>query len=192
MNDRMMVRRKTATPTSTSSTFTSSTHSSTPQPTATSQVATQAVPFIHHNLSTLRLSRPQAKLTVGQPGNSYEQEADRVAEQVMRMTVPEPAVATEAQPGPAVQRKCSACGSEDELLSRKEDRKADNFETSSDIESQLNRTKGGGSALSKEVRSFMEPRFGHDFSQVRVHTDSEAVQMNRDLSEKSEDMDLFR
>lgn len=98
------------------------------------------------------------------------------------MTVPGPAVATEAQPEPvAVQRKCSACGSEDELLSRKEDRKADNFETSSDIESQLNRTKGGGSALSKEVRSFMEPRFGHDFSQVRVHTDSEAVQMNREL-----------
>jgi hypothetical protein len=32
----------------------------------------------------------QAKLTIGQPGDKYEQEADRVAEQVMRM--PEPQV----------------------------------------------------------------------------------------------------
>jgi hypothetical protein len=32
------------------------------------------------------------------------------------------------------------------------------------------------------VRSFMEPRFGSDFSKVRVHTGSEAVQMNRDLN----------
>ncbi|MEG4457097.1 DUF4157 domain-containing protein, partial [Microcoleus sp. N9_A1] len=51
----------------------------------------------------------------------------------------------------------------------------------SNLESQLSGTKGGGSALSDEVRSHMEPRFGADFSSVRVHTDSAAVQMNRDL-----------
>lgn len=55
-------------------------------------------------------------------------------------------------------------------------------DASSNLESQLSSSKGGGSPLSDEVRSFMEPRFGADFSQVRVHTDSEAVQMNRDLS----------
>ena len=32
----------------------------------------------------------QAQLRIGQPGDKYEQEADRVAEQVMRM--PEPGV----------------------------------------------------------------------------------------------------
>ena len=56
------------------------------------------------------------------------------------------------------------------------------LQTGSSIESQLNSSKGGGSPLSDEVRSFMEPRFGADFSQVRVHTGSEAVQMNRDLN----------
>ncbi len=50
------------------------------------------------------------------------------------------------------------------------------------LEDQLNRSKTGGSPLPTEVRSFMEPRFGADFSQVRVHTDSNAIQMNRDLS----------
>jgi hypothetical protein len=37
----------------------------------------------------------QAKLIIGQPNDVFEQEADRVAEQVMRM------------PGPVLQRKCS-------------------------------------------------------------------------------------
>lgn len=33
-----------------------------------------------------------------------------------------------------------------------------------------------GHPLDREVRSFMEPRFGHDFSKVRVHTDSRAAE----------------
>ncbi|MCE8425195.1 MAG: hypothetical protein J5U17_05400, partial [Candidatus Methanoperedens sp.] len=37
----------------------------------------------------------QAKLRIGQPGDIYEQEADRVAEQVMRM--PEPQVSKETE-----------------------------------------------------------------------------------------------
>ncbi len=51
----------------------------------------------------------------------------------------------------------------------------------SNLENRLSSSKGGGIPLSDEVRSFMEPRFGADFSQVRVHTDSQAVQMNKDL-----------
>ncbi|WP_269849705.1 eCIS core domain-containing protein [Methanosarcina horonobensis] len=35
--------------------------------------------------------------------------------------------------------------------------------------------------MPESVRAFYELRFGRDFSQVRVHTDSKAVQMNRDL-----------
>lgn len=41
-----------------------------------------------HDISRISL-RPQAKLTVSQPGDKYEQEADNVAEQVMGMAVPE-------------------------------------------------------------------------------------------------------
>ncbi|HLP90708.1 MAG TPA: DUF4157 domain-containing protein [Nostocaceae cyanobacterium] len=50
-----------------------------------------------------------------------------------------------------------------------------------DLEHQLNSKKGGGSSLDSDTRSFMESRFGADFSAVRVHTDSTAVQMNREL-----------
>ena len=38
----------------------------------------------------------QVKLTIGQPGDKYEQEADRVADAVMRM--PEPGVQREVEP----------------------------------------------------------------------------------------------
>jgi peptidoglycan hydrolase-like protein with peptidoglycan-binding domain len=52
----------------------------------------------------------------------------------------------------------------------------------SKLESRLSNSQDGGSPLPEAVRTFMEPRFGADFSQVRVHTGSEAVQMNRDLN----------
>ncbi|HAX80852.1 MAG TPA: hypothetical protein DCY88_34690, partial [Cyanobacteria bacterium UBA11372] len=54
-------------------------------------------------------------------------------------------------------------------------------QNSSNVESQLSASKGGGSPLSDEVRAFMEPRFGADFSSVKVHTDGAAVQMNKEL-----------
>ena len=58
---------------------------------ATPAAATQAQPInkpITHDISRISL-RPQAKLTIGQPGDSYEQEADSVAQQVMqRMAQP--------------------------------------------------------------------------------------------------------
>ena len=62
------------------------------------------------------LSTPiQAKLKIGPPGDKYEQEADRVAEQVMRM--PEPKVealesVVEGGRLGTVQRACSKCEEE--------------------------------------------------------------------------------
>jgi hypothetical protein len=54
-------------------------------------------------------------------------------------------------------------------------------QASGDVESRLHGSKGGGSPLAPEVRAFMEPRFGTDFSGVRVHTGSDAVQMSKNL-----------
>ena len=58
----------------------------------------------------------------------------------------------------------------------------DGFEAGDEVESRLTQSKGGGSLLPDSVRTFMEPRFGMDFSQVRVHTGNEAIQMNRDVA----------
>src|ERR1041384_3638577 len=56
----------------------------------------------------MRPTDVQAKLTISQPDDPFEQEADRVADRVMRME----------DPGVTVQRKCDGC-EEDEELQRK-------------------------------------------------------------------------
>jgi hypothetical protein len=130
----------------------------------------------------------QAKLTVGAPNDKYEQEADRVAEQVMGM----PAVQREGLPGEEIQTKPlvanvtplvqrEAMPEEEEEIQAKRSSGGE-LEADGDFESRLGSSKSGGSPLSADVRSFMEPRFGADFSGVRVHTGSDAVQMNQDMS----------
>src|ERR1700676_3897545 len=42
--------------------------------------------------------------------------------------------------------------------------------------------KSPGRELDASTRSLMEPRFGHDFSRVRVHTDTEAAASARALN----------
>ncbi|MEH2237352.1 eCIS core domain-containing protein [Nostoc sp.] len=56
-----------------------------------SQASPQAVPLVQplhkpltHDISRMSLHRPQAKLSISQPGDKYEQEADSVAQQVMQ------------------------------------------------------------------------------------------------------------
>ena len=115
----------------------------------------------------------QAKLTVNQPGDIYEQEADRMAAQVMAMP----------QSG-SIQREIDPKKEKEKIQMMPSLQRASdgNLEAGGNLEGRLNSSKGGGSPLPDDVRSFMEPRFGADFSQVRVHTGSESVQMNRDLN----------
>ena len=54
----------------------------------------------------------QAKLTVNQPGDRFEQEADRVAEQVMRIPEPGAKEVTQQSPGLRIQRLCPECEEE--------------------------------------------------------------------------------
>ncbi len=55
----------------------------------------------------------------------------------------------------------------------------------SNLESNLNSTKGGGSILPSTTKSEMESGFGADFSSVKIHTDSKAVQMNQQLGSQA-------
>jgi hypothetical protein len=192
----------------------------------------------------------QTKLTVGPVGDRYEQEADRVAEQVMTMPFPSPArggagggvqrqdeeeelqakplAATitplvqrqeeeeELQMKPVAAQQVVQRQEEEELqmqplqrqdeeeelqmasLQRQEEeaelqmkpvaaqqvvqrQAGGSFEAGPELENSLAVHKGSGSPLSEETRAFMEPRFGADFSGVRVHSGSEAGQMSKEL-----------
>ncbi|HEX7333264.1 MAG TPA: DUF4157 domain-containing protein [Pyrinomonadaceae bacterium] len=120
----------------------------------------------------------QAKLAVSQPDDPYEREADRVADNVMRMAAPESF--SRHSPG-VVQRKCAGCEEEEEKIQRKEQSAATEPATvsSSVVDRALNST---GRPLDETTRDFMEPRFGYDLGHVRVHDDttsaSSAVAIN--------------
>lgn len=45
--------------------------------------------------------------------------------------------------------------------------------------------KGGGQPLSENYRAFFEPRFGRDFSQVRLHTDTQAAESARAVNARA-------
>jgi len=101
------------------------------------------------------------KLAVGAPEDPYEREADRVADHVMRM------------PKPQVQRTCSACSGasiEEEKVQRRADGEAGGAEPADGMAAPL----GTGRPLESDVRRFFEPRYGVDFTAVRVHTDASA------------------
>lgn len=55
------------------------------------------------------------------------------------------------------------------------------FEVTGALEQRIQASRGHGQPLDLAVRGFMEPRFGASFAHVTVHTDSDAIQMNRDL-----------
>ncbi|MCX9012827.1 MAG: DUF4157 domain-containing protein [Candidatus Methanoperedens sp.] len=123
----------------------------------------------------------QAKLRIGKPNDIYEQEADRVAEQVMRM--PEPKVSKDTEV--SIQRKCPKCikgkpdKKEEEKILQTKEASDSTLEVTPELESNISAIRGGGHPLPDGVRAFYEPRLGHDFGGVRVHTDTQAAESAR-------------
>ena len=58
-------------------------------------------------------------------------------------------------------------------------------ELDSSVSGEIQSRRGGGSPLDESTRKSMESGFGADFSNVRVHTDSGASSLNRQLSAKA-------
>jgi hypothetical protein len=117
----------------------------------------------------------QPALTVNAPGDQYEQEADHVAETVMRM--PDPALSSTKINGfspptvsrlPAISRIQASGGN-------------GAFQAPTSVETRINQMQNGGQALPAEEQNFFEERMGYDFSHVRIHTDANAVQASRDI-----------
>ncbi|MEY2501440.1 MAG: hypothetical protein QOI07_1774 [Verrucomicrobiota bacterium] len=100
--------------------------------------------------------RLQTKLRVNTPGDIYEQEADRVAAQVTRISEPQTKhVAHEHLRAKTV--------SSNEIAG---------IEAPFIVHEAL---RSPGQSLDPFTQASMESRFGHDFSGVRVHTDAQAA-----------------
>jgi hypothetical protein len=125
----------------------------------------------------------QAKLTVGSPDDPLENEADAVADQVMRM--PQSSF---------IQRKCTHCEDEDKArrkpvisgITTGIQAKAENTSTISDhVSGAIEASRGSGSKMDTETNRFMSSRFGSDFSNVNIHTDDQSVQLSNNLTAKA-------
>ena len=125
----------------------------------------------------------QAKLQVSQPGDMYEQEADHVAQHVVTMATPQMQPTTQQQAIPEEEdKKPVQMKTLTESVAQREANSGEIVDAGKDIEEQLEQSIGKGSPLPDHVCSFLEPRFGTDFSGVRVHTGHDAIQMNKALS----------
>jgi hypothetical protein len=123
----------------------------------------------------------QAKLTIGQPNDKYEQEADRLAAKVVKQ-IHAPQT---KQPDQCESIQKSQMGSPDyeEKLTRKptvqqlsnEGRTA----TTPTLESSIAQAKSGGEKLPENVRKPMEKAFYIDFSDVRIHTNAKSNYLNQ-------------
>jgi len=113
----------------------------------------------------------QTMLSINEPGDEYEREADAVADQVMRMT-----------DEPAIQRKGDH-GKEagESTLQRKE-----SGNSAPPVSSSVKQTlQSSGQPLDDSTRASMEQSFGYDFSDVRVHNNSLAHQSAQDIQARA-------
>jgi hypothetical protein len=132
----------------------------------------------------------QARLRVGAPNDIYEQEAERIADRVMGMTAAEnPGIRRQTEEEeeeitPLVQRQVEPEEEEEEpVQARSSD--TGTPEVTPDLESRIHALKSGGQPLPASTRAFFEPRFGTDFSHVRLHTDTNAAQTAQALNARA-------
>ena len=110
----------------------------------------------------------QAKLHLSQANDPFEQEAQRVADELIFRENSQ----VQQQSPIAIQRRSSS-------------QSDSSNEITSATEASINALGGKGTSLSSEVRSFFEPKFGLDFSNVRVHTDASANSLAQSINARA-------
>jgi hypothetical protein len=187
----------------------------------------------------------QMKMAVNRPGDKFEQEADKMADKVMRMpapaagkeeklqrqpeeklqkkeedkiqkaTMPEEKLQKAAVPEEKVQKKeeekiqkaglpeekiqkaampeekLQKAALPEEKVQKKEEEKLQRKGSdstpvvNSNVQSAIRDKTSSGQPLSSEVRRHMEPRFGADFSNIRIHSDTEAAALCNQLNARA-------
>jgi hypothetical protein len=154
----------------------------------------------------------QAKLKIGQPNDKYEQEADRIAEQVMSM--PEPDIRKSPDLPSMDFRSRGDVGLDEETVQSKpiaeqitplvqrqteleeEDEEEGTLGQAKSFDQQPAKINGGtelqsisipesGRPLSERARAYFEPRFGVDFEDVRIHTGGRAAGLARSVNARA-------
>lgn len=148
----------------------------------------------------------QMKMEIGAPGDKYEEEADRVARQVvtqLRVPKPHPQVIGEPvqragmledknelrmKPRISPIQRVELPDEDDELRMKplvQLQPRLGGMDVNPDLEQLINRERGGGQLLANTIQQPMEQAFGSDFSGVRVHTDGRSDQLNQSIQARA-------
>lgn len=140
------------------------------------------------NQAVQKLIQPK-KISVGPSHDKYEQEADRVANQVVHPETSSPASPASLQRKPIGESITPLVHHEkslkDDRVSRKPtDTAGDSagFSAGTGFSRQLSRTRNEGSALPNDTRAEMESKFGVNFKPVRIHTGNAANKLTRSVN----------
>ena len=124
----------------------------------------------------------QPKLTVNQPNDVYEQEADKMADHVMGKGDSSGNVASFFRPAAdGLQRKCQACEEEESKVHRKES-STGTAQGGMELDNYVGSLGSSGQNLPQDSKQFFESKFGHDFSNVKLHTDSVAAKSAQSIN----------
>lgn len=138
-----------------------------------------------------QLSMVQPKLTIGRPGDKYEQEADAVADRVMKsenysMQMQPEEEEEEIQMKPMtqglIQMKCKKCVEEEMLQTKAGKNSGVEYHN---ISNQIQTAGGSGNPLSAPAIQLMNNAFGADFNDVKVHNNSQAHELNQQLGSRA-------
>ena len=129
----------------------------------------------------------QRKLTIGEPGDKYEQEADRVAFQVVQQ-INAPTSIDKNNLSQSIQREKDLKGVMQSrgfqaAIQRKQ--AIAGGEATPNLESAINRARGSGQPLDSGLQQSMGQAMGANFSGVRVHTDAQSDQLNQSIQAKA-------
>ncbi|MFO0127495.1 MAG: DUF4157 domain-containing protein, partial [Pseudanabaena sp.] len=170
--------------------------------TESSDTPVQAKPMnrLRRPLQDKRVSMIQAKLSIGEPNDKYEQEADATASKVVqqinspmqdqsvqKQESMEEEEELQMKPISSIQRE-AAIGEEEELQMKSLVQRRENFgggEASTNLESSVQSARSSGQSLDPNLQEKMGQAMGADFSSVKVHTDSQSDQLNKSIQAKA-------
>ena len=172
-------------------------------PTTESSASIQRKPQNRLKANRSQSTPIQAKLNIGEPNDKYEKEADDTASKVVQQ-INSPthdnsvqkqesmeAEDEELQMKPAIskiQRDESMEEEDEELQMKSLVQRRENIgggEASTDLESSIQSARGSGQSLDAGLQTKMGQAMGADFSDVKVHTDSQSDQLNRSIQAKA-------
>jgi hypothetical protein len=172
------------------------------------------VPRFNYDINRVSV-HPQAassRLSIGAPGDRYEQEAEQVAERVSRMPDPMTGAKPETRQttpeinlhhGTSVKRvqrdlqspysiadgidstKPGQNPDQDQGTVQTQEQPGQTPQLTREFEKQIGALQGGGQPLTGPVRSSMESRFGHDFSRVQIHTEHPAAALAASINARA-------